>query len=195
MKKIIPFLILITSTVYSQTEPFNFHSPENIKKFADHLFCEGDYLRAAEEYEKIRTISDDTINFKIMISYSEIGLYQQSNLKYKFQPNSLLTNDARRLFIKNLFLDSPDSYYEKTGSELFPFQLDSLSLNYRNKLISISFLFSSVDNIPAEEILYPFELQERKIILSFYDQKKDPSYKSPLLAGVFSTIVPGTGLL
>jgi len=193
MIKIIFNLILIASTIFSQTDSFNFQSPHNIKLFADYLFCEGDYLRAAEEYEKISTISDDTINFKIMISYSEIGLYQQSNLKYKFQPNSLLTNDARRLFIKNLFLDSPDSYYEKTGSELFPFQLDSLSLNYRNKLISISFLFSSVENIPAEEILYPFELQERKIILSFYDQKKDPSYKSPLLAGVFSTIVPGTG--
>jgi TM2 domain-containing membrane protein YozV len=193
MIKFILNLLLITSTIFSQTGSFDFHSPENIKKFADYLFCEGDYLRAVGEYEKIITLTNDTINFKVMLCYSNLELFQSSNLKYNFYSHSELVNNANCLFIKNLFLASPESFNEKTSSELYPFKLDTFSSNYNNKLTSISNLYSSVENISKETVLDPFEENEQVVISTFYDIKKDPPYKSSLAAGTMSAIIPGSG--
>ncbi len=73
-------LILIISPLhFAQTNEFNFHSPENIKKFADYLFCEKDYLRANLEYQKLENIvDDDTLNFKIGLGYLYIGDHLKS---------------------------------------------------------------------------------------------------------------------
>ena len=38
-------------------EPFAYYTPENILKFADFLYTEGDYLRAASEYQRYRLLS------------------------------------------------------------------------------------------------------------------------------------------
>src|SRR3972149_9160021 len=108
MIKVVLSLILITSTIFPQSDIFDFHSPENKKKFSDYLFCEGDNIRAAEEYESIRSIlNNDTINFKLMLCYSDIGLYRISNLKYNFSSASRWKEDAGKLYIKNLFLAEP----------------------------------------------------------------------------------------
>ena len=84
------FFLISTALIFSQKNIIDFHSPENIKIFADYLFCEGDYLRAVEEYESIKNIIvNDTIDFKIMYCYSEIGLYQLSNLSQIPSSNSV----------------------------------------------------------------------------------------------------------
>ena len=193
MIKFFSFLILLSIISFPQSDTISFHSHENIKKFADYLFCEGDYLRAAEEYDKISAISDDTVNYKMMLCYSELGLFQSSNLKYNFYPNSNLTNDADKLFIKNLFLTSPDSFYKKTNFEFYPFRFDSISSNYIKKMASISHLYSSVEDKTKYQILNPFMENEEETISTFYDLKKDPPYKSLVLAGVSSAIIPGSG--
>ena len=53
MIKILAVFFLIPFFNYSQSDSINFHSPKNKNKFADYLFCEGDYLRAVVEYESI----------------------------------------------------------------------------------------------------------------------------------------------
>ena len=95
-KFIIVIFFLIPFSVYPQSTSFDFHSPENIKKFADHLFCEGDYLRAIEQYELLKDHSaNDTIDFKIMLGYSKLGLYQESNKYFK----ELMTNQISILML------------------------------------------------------------------------------------------------
>nr|MCU0345197.1 hypothetical protein [Ignavibacterium sp.] len=66
MPKIYFFIILSSSLIFSQHIDFN--SPQNIKLFADYLFCDKDYLRAIDEYEKyISLVEDDSIQFKICL--------------------------------------------------------------------------------------------------------------------------------
>ncbi len=65
--KVLLIQIIISITALSQN--INFNSPENIKLFADYLFCDHDYLRAIDEYEKYLKFSDeDTVRFKIAIA-------------------------------------------------------------------------------------------------------------------------------
>ena len=80
MRILLAIFFLIPLPVFPQSPSFDFHSPENIKKFADYLFCESDYLRAIEQYELLdNQLLNDTIQFKMMLGYSELNLYQYSN--------------------------------------------------------------------------------------------------------------------
>ena len=95
MKKVLAIFFLISTFIYPQLEPIEFQSSENIKKFADYLFCEGDYLRAVEEYETIRNVvKNDTIDFKMMLCYSKIGLYEEAEKNLE-EHKSLLEKGRR----------------------------------------------------------------------------------------------------
>lgn len=179
----------------AQNGHFNFHSPENKKKFADYLFCEGDYLRAVEEYESIRDIiRNDTIDFKIMICYSEIGLYQKSNLNFNLFNHSEFSEKAEKLYLKNRFRDAPLEFHVISELGAYPFP-DSISenINYFEKLTSISYLFCENRIVTKKIILNPFEQVEKEKISTFYDWKIDPPYKSHVLAGILSAVIPGSG--
>ena len=106
MKMIVTIFILTPLLVYPQSSSFNFRSSENIKKFADHLFCEGDYLRANEQYELIKNqLASDTTEFKVMLGYSTLGLYQESNEIFeRFNDKSYLYPDAYLISLKNKIL-------------------------------------------------------------------------------------------
>jgi TM2 domain-containing membrane protein YozV len=187
--------LLMPPSVFSQSNSFDFHSPENIKKFADHLFCENDYLRAVEEYESIKNVLlNDTIDFKIMLCYSELGMYQMSNLSKVPFSNSLFKKDAVCLSLKNRFKESPESFYLLFEISTYFFSLeDSSTLNYFQKLSGVSYLLGTHEILPKEKIINPFESSDKKIISDYYDWKTDPPYKSPALAGILSAVIPGSG--
>jgi len=182
-------------SVFSQSNSFDFHSPENIKKFADHLFCENDYLRAVEEYESIKNVLlNDTIDFKIMLCYSELGMYQMSNLSKVPFSNSLFKKGAICLSLKNRFKESPESFYLLSEISTYLFSLeDSSTLNYFQKLSGVSYLLGTHEIISKDKIINPFESSDKKIISDYYDWKTDPLYKSPALAGILSAVIPGSG--
>ncbi|MGD8307240.1 MAG: hypothetical protein PVF17_11345, partial [Ignavibacteria bacterium] len=79
--KLVSLLIFLTATVhFAQTEIIDFHSHQNIKKFANHLFCDGDYLRTALEYEKLpEKFFNDTLYFKTALSYSIVREYPSAH--------------------------------------------------------------------------------------------------------------------
>jgi len=84
MKIVFLFFLLCTASVqFAQTGTVDFNSPHNIKKFADYLFCDKDYLRAALEYERLTDIDrTDTTEFKIALSYSYIKDYYSAIQKF-----------------------------------------------------------------------------------------------------------------
>jgi hypothetical protein len=51
--RVMILIFLFTSSLLPQQ--VDFQSPQNIKLFADFLFCEKDYLRAIEEFEIFRS--------------------------------------------------------------------------------------------------------------------------------------------
>ena len=59
------FLFLLTTLPVIAQSKFDFKSPANIKQFADYLYCERDFLRAAEEYNRLTgSLRTDTLIFK-----------------------------------------------------------------------------------------------------------------------------------
>jgi len=190
MRYILTFYLLIPLSSLPQTTSFDFHLPENIKKFADHLFCEGDYLRAIEQYDLIKQILDnDTIEFKVMLGYSSLGFHQESNEIFKVvNDKSNFYADAYLLSLKNQLLIASKLINDSSIALFNSIQMKSFS-----KLTTISMLYDDEFNIPKEKFISPFDEEERNSVSSFYDYKVEPQYKSPTLAGIMSAIIPGSG--
>jgi TM2 domain-containing membrane protein YozV len=190
MRILLTIIFLIRLSVFSQSPSFDFHSPENIKIFADLLFCEGDYLRAIEQYELIdNQLLNDTIQFKMMLGYSQLELYQNSNEIFNgISARSKFYPDAYLLSLKNKLLIEPNS---------LPIN-DKLSFNIEyaermNKLTLISKLYDENFSIQKEKFIEPFNEGEKQTVSMFYDLKTNPPYKSAALTGVMSAIIPGSG--
>ena len=176
---------------YSQQ--FDFQSPQNIKLFANFLFCEKDYLRAVEEYQKyLQLIDDDSVQFKVAIGYSLIN--DQTNAISNFgliKKTSAFYEASKIQKLKSQFLINIDSIFYQSAD----FLINSNS-NYSNsayKLKNTSLLLFDKNIISKENFLIPFEGAEKNKLSAFYDSKKNPPYKSETLAGIFSAIIPGSG--
>jgi len=190
MRILFTIFFLIPLTVYSQSSSFDFHSPESIKKFADHLFCEGDYLRAIEQYDLIYQNPDnDTIEFKVMLGYSELGLYSKSNALFEScNYESIFYPDCYLLSLKNeLILEKHEFEYPSIPS------FDSSQWKSFGRLFAISMLYSDEPVVPKEEFLPIFDKEEQSTVSLLYDYRFEPPYKSPSLAGILSAIIPGSG--
>ena len=187
-------LELFASILLAQEKQIDFNSEKNIKKFADYLFCDKDYLRAAEEYQKLNGYEgNDTIIFKTGLSYLFIGDYSTSIDNFSnisslspFYENSKLERMKAQFLMNDYF--GMRSFYNNNN---FP-EDDSLS-DRANRLFTFSYLITE-DRLPQKEkFLLPFNSIEKEKISSFYDWKNDPPYKSSALAGILSAIVPGSG--
>ena len=190
MRILFTIFFLIPLTVYSQSSSFDFHSPESIKKFADHLFCEGDYLRAIDQYDLIYQNPDnDTIEFKVMLGYSELGLYSKSNALFEScNYESVFYPDCYLLSLKNeLILEKHEFEYPSIPS------FDSSQWKSFARLFAISMLYSDEPVVPKEEFLPIFDKDEQSTVSLLYDYRFEPPYKSPSLAGILSAIIPGSG--
>ena len=187
------FYLSLVPVHFAQEKQLDFNSQKNIKKFADYLFCGKDYLRAAVEYQRLNEYKEnDTVIFKTALSYFFIGDYHSSidnfsKISYSssFYENSnmeqmkarYLMNDfeGMRAFYNNNFFEKENS--SEPGKKLFNF----------------SYL-KTEDKLPVKEkFLIPFDSPDRNKISSFYDWKNDPPYKSPVVAGILSAVIPGSG--
>lgn len=185
---------MITLTANPQSTSIDFHSPENTKKFADYLFCEGDYLRAIEEYTSIRNIfQSDTVNFKIMMGYSRLNLYRQVIDSYLDENFSEFRVDAQMLYLKNEFLLDSSVFHSELSDTLFPFEMDLSVENYFLKLRSFYLIKTRSNETNKEVLLEPFNTLQQEEVEPFIDLSTNPPYKSPALAGILSAVIPGSG--
>lgn len=173
-------ILLFSSSLFAQ---LNLHSPENIKLFADYLYCSKDYLRAAEEYDKYYSlVEDDTIQFKSALSYLQTGdlmiaSEKMSNIN-KYSPFFLASREemAKIKYLKAEHIIA-----------------DTIVTESIMKLKVISDLMIQDKLSSMEEISSPFKGDEKRNILEFYKRKREAPYRSPLAAGIFSAIIPGAG--
>lgn len=188
------FLLCITSVHFAQTTNLDLNSPDNIKSFADYLFCDKDYLRAAIEYERLEEINrDDTIKFKIALSYSYIKDYYTAIQKYSgLLKSSVYFNEAKLEEMKAYFLINDfaglRSYFKNSFiKEVYKYQTEG------ERLFNFSYLFTD-DELPSkDDFLLPFVVNEKENISSFYNWKIEPPYKDGTLAGILSAVIPGSG--
>jgi tetratricopeptide (TPR) repeat protein len=190
IKKITLFIFLFTSLILSQQIDFN--SSQNIKLFADFLFCNKDYLRAIDEYERyLKMCENDSIQFKIAYGFLQMGNYQNAIEKFSaIKSNSNFYDAAGIEKLKVFFLANDTSSFISEADLLL-----QSNNPYNNNILRFknSFLLFT-KNLPAKDILLsPFTFEEKSIISDFYDWKKNPPYKSEQIAGILSTIIPGSG--
>jgi len=188
------FLMCLTTVQFAQTGNVDFNSPDNIKKFADYLFCDKDYLRAAIEYERLADVNmGDTIEFKIALSYSYIKDYYTAIQKFSGITNSsYYYNEAKLEEMKVNFLINDFAWLRSFFKNSFITEVDKYQTE-GEKLFNFSYLFTD-DELPSkDEFLLPFDVNEKEKTSSFYDWKRNPPYKSGTLAGIMSAIIPGSG--
>jgi hypothetical protein len=186
------FIILFPFQRNDAQNKIDFQSPANIKSFADYLFCQKDYLRAYDEYKAyLLKTQSDSVEFKSALALQRIGSFDEALQQFGHIPlHSGFYSDSRKEYCRTLFLknDFPalQNIYSRTDSA-------ESYYSFLSRLRRLS-LFYSGDRLPGKEyFISPFPQKERSFIKKFYDWKINPPYKSPLLAGILSTVIPGLG--
>ncbi len=191
---IIIFLLNIPVAAQTKDNDNDFLSPRNVKKFADYLFCQHDYLRSVEEYKRyLRSVRSDTVRYLIGEAYSIMGDYPDAASNFKLIAHSPgLGGNARLNYLKAYFQSGDFKEYrnmfdEENIKESDAYYPDALSL------YNFSFLMGNGELPERQDFLKPFDTRDRKTVGRFYDFKSDPPYKNPVTAAVLSAIIPGAG--
>ena len=81
------FIIFFTTTLLSfvvAEESIDYYAPENVRKFADFLYEQGEFLRAAGEYQRYlfhiseKEAESEQIRYKIALCYRFAGQTEQA---------------------------------------------------------------------------------------------------------------------
>ena len=151
------------------------------------MFSEKDYLRSVFEYEKLLQYGkNDTIEFKISVAYQLMGKYDLALQGFsEINKKSVYYDESEREYYKTLFLsDKYDELQNKlVGNDVKDYQ----------RLLYLSYLFTSVKLPEEQNFLSIFPSSEEENLQNFFNEKENPPYKSSLLAGLFSALIPGSG--
>jgi len=173
-------------------------NPAKVLQFANFLFEQEDYLRAAIEYERYLFLTDqqnDTILFKT-------GLCHQFRQRYDYavesfdrilnNQNSPLTQSARLAVLYNYAQQQNWSAIQVRGfqndAEFFFYYLASLKMDSVRSVKGWTFnrwdmgLFEKVQDDSL-----------RAALIAIENQKQQIKPKSPIVASFLSTILPGLG--
>ncbi len=198
MRNIFLLVLLICSSAFPQEnkspDKLNLFSPSNIKKFGDFLFCQGDYLRASEQYLNYLTTNfNDTVEFKLGLAYSQMGKFDKSAGRFSSIPNSSSLYLISKLeYLKDYFLTGDFSEYRIKYDNL-DIKSGFKYLDEANSLYNFSYLFTDKTLPDESNFLAPFQKPYRDSVKKFYKWKLNPPYKSEITAAVLSAVVPGLG--
>lgn len=184
MKKVFLFFSLL-SIIQAQTLN-ELHSPINIRKFADHLFIEKDFLRSVYEYERLlRYGQNDTIKFKIALAYQTMKKYDLALEEFgKINQESIFFDESEKEYYKTLLLAGR---YDEIQNTLIREE------KHFQRLLYLSYLFTTNALPNQQNFLELFPANEQENILKYYNQKKNPPYKNSFFSGLMSAIIPGSG--
>ena len=210
MNRISLLTLLLTATFvcYSSLRcQVNYYAPDNIYLFAEHLFQDQDYLRAAGEYQRYAfsvdgNSLDDSLLLKIGRCYQlgdrpdrAIDYYQRAIERGHEEP---VVDKAQFLIAQTFFeqeeydksiehIQSIDKSVESTIGRLRINQLLGLDYLKQHDWEAASIHFSSLAGGEGSTDSLTTMLNA----LAF--ESTSLPRKNPLLAGVMSTILPGTG--
>lgn len=197
---------MIFSMLLAENDETRYFTPENIHHFADYLYKEGDYLRAANEFERYLLSFDsipafaDSIYYKIGLCYRLARDFLKSinyfNKVIKDFPQSVYLSEVYYQIalcyslmdkydesIK--FLSSNLSFIEKSKVKLRANQLVALNYILRKEWNhAISFL-NNLDIITKDSATL--------LLANYAKEGQRLPRKSKFLAGLFSSLIPGSG--
>ncbi len=183
----------------------DYYSRENMLKFADHLYQEGDYLRAAGEYQRYLFYfpqdADSTL-YKIGLCYlrsgkirKAISFFDRLGLKY---PESRFRFAASYQIAHSYFLLDR---YEDSVQYINRVLDESKEADQRGQLqilVAFNRLYQRRWR-DAEAILESLSSEDgnlshvASLLRSRAREGAELQHKNPMLAGLFSAIIPGAG--
>ncbi|RJP70912.1 MAG: hypothetical protein C4539_05755 [Ignavibacteriales bacterium] len=195
-------IILLSNPAFTQTmidDLNHLKSPSNILRFADYLFCEKDYLRAIDEYKSyLSKVDNDTVKFKIGLSYSGMADYRQANeIFINTKWNKKLGKSAEDETAKNYFLEKKFVILDSINNSLCSGEAKNL-ITASTRLFHFSKLYGNeLENdrwlLDKQKYLSVFSGEAKEIINQIYDEGTSLPYRSPTVAAVLSAIIPGAG--
>lgn len=211
-KQIIRLLLIILLNIacfnhVSSEESTDYYSPENFLKFADHLFSQGDFLRATSEYQRYlfsQPSNSEEVRFKIALCYRLGGKPEKSIHAFtellNASTDSQLVSSAHYQIGAAYFLMEQFGKSVETLQTTLPSISDAKYNTEAQQVIGLSYLmqrkWSSAEEVFNNLQSDVIEIRERTALYSNYaKQGKHLPRRSPLLAGLMSTIVPGSGRL
>ena len=205
-------LIISLSTTFlsgiAAEEAIEYYTPENVLKFADFLYAQGDYLRAADEYQRYlfyKLQDTDQIHYRIAVSYRFGGKTEQALQGFetllRTAPKSQFAGRAYYQIGATYFLQGQFERSVQFLGEVLPRITDTRQHAEAEQLIGLSYLkqkrwseASAVfKTLQASDVL---SIREKAVVYHDYAEKgAGLATRSPFLAGILSTIVPGAGRL
>jgi len=179
-----------------------FH-PDNILIFADHLFNECDYARALTEYKRY-------------ISYTKSDMLNNFLTKYKLAKCQQMLGDytesdfyLRDLITHRLSDSLQDNCYYQIGYNYFLQKKHQVAIDFYKKNINKIIMRETkvkINNLIALSHLYRKQFKNSisileandadkvsKILLSEARLGQSLKFKSPLISGILSAVLPGAG--
>ncbi len=183
----------LTPTANTQTLPDYFSAP-NLLSFADDLYLQKDYARAAGEYSRFLIAYPDSPRVatcrKLIACQEKIGLYPQALRTFTFLPDSVWQKDCDWVNRRQRLLFRVADYAELQNTATYFF------CSPDTQKILLGFVAWRQQNYASayaqfNQVNAPSELKLR--CLSLTDAAVRTPHKSPWLAAGMSAIIPGSG--
>lgn len=200
-------LIPISLIFSTENEKIRYFIPENIYRFADHLYKEGDYLKAAGEFQRYLFTFDslppnaDSIFYKIGLCYRLARNFPKA-INYF---NKIIENYPQSPYLSKAYYQIALSYslegrYKESTQFLnsnLPFINQDDAKLKMNQLIGLNYIQQKKWNEAADflsSLNTPIKRDSVTILLTnFTKEGQRLPRKSKFLAGLFSSVIPGTG--
>ena len=198
-------------SVANSEVPRDYYTPENVRKFADFLYEQGDYLRAAGEYQRyLFYLSEESgeseqIRYKIALSYRFAGENEQAIRNFE----TLLQPRPRSQFASRVYYQIGATYFlmdqfqqaAQFLHETLPHITDTQQHAEAEQLIGLAYLMQKQWSEAGEvfKTLQGSEViavrRKASVYHSYAEAGTQLPKRSPFFAGVLSTVIPGAGRL
>ena len=193
LSKLFKIIFALLFVLIVETMAQDFFSSDNRLRFGNYLFCDGDYIRAVDEFEAhLKKNDNDTVRFKLAYSLARLERYNEAGSHYNLlSSNSSLMREAKLEYLKTFYFSGTFSELRDLRSS--PNYSKSAVALEAGKLTHLSYLYPN-EVLPDSTIFFePFNQREKKELLKFYLRKQSPGYKSEVTAALFSAVIPGLG--
>ncbi len=202
------FLTTMLLPFAAAEEPIDYYTPENVRKFADFLYEQGDYLRAAGEYQRYlfyQPQESEQIRYRIALCYRFAGQTEQAIQKFetllRTYPEGRYVSSAYYQIGATYFLTDQFAQSARFLRDALPHVTDARQHAEAEQLIGLSYLMQKQWS-EAGEIFKKLRgskvasVSQKAIVYhDFAAEGAQLPNRSPFLAGVLSAVLPGAGRL
>jgi len=216
-KFVIPLFLIWTALCFADNDNietpslFDYYSPENILKFANYLYGNGDYIRAAGEYQRYlfltpKSAGSDSIYYRIIKSYFFSADYKRcKQLLDKFSERYPSSFRKTEIDLYRSIVKFRQGYYKESLNLVQSYSGLNIELKNivtaRNYLQFGDFKKAKECSCPPTE---PYPSSKGVAVVNEYSKvlmqlcKKitwadSLTFKSKFQAGLYSSIIPGAG--